>query len=266
MKSRFFPQLKMLQHPINFILSVFLFSLSFCFPFSLHAQENPQNQVRELYEKSVDAYQRKDYDASIEGFEKLIAMLPQFAPAYHGLGLAIRDRDGDAEGAIQYFLLAVKYDTKFALAYENLGRSYYSLGRIDEAQKYFEKTLELDPASANALLTLGWIQMLAKANPHKAAQYFKRALDASPNNPNILYALGMAYFSKNERAKAMEIVTQLRLLREESLAQQLEKSMRETKSVRVDPVVSAPTTPNQPTTHAQDGVKVRLSGKLDEVK
>lgn len=233
--------------------------------------------VKELYESAVDAFNSQQFDASIDYYKQIIDQYPTFAPAYNGLGLAIKAKGDDDQEAIRYFQKAIKTDPRFVQAYENLGRMYYAKEDFGQAQIQFEKALAVDPQLTGAMVNLGWIHLLAKANPGKATKYFKSAYELD-KNPNIYFALGMAYFSDNNRVAAMEVVTTLRTMKEEGLATQLEASMRENHRVNLNPVPGQQTTPASPLATPEaprsapsnpnpspNEVKVRLSGKLDEI-
>ena len=260
-----------LQHnKVSFFF--FLLIVLIVAPILTHAQEHP---IQQIYEKAVDAYNTQHFDDSIELYNQLITLAPNFAPAYNGLGLAFKARDDDYDEAIKYFLLAIKYDPNFIQGYENIGRMYYATGNYDKALEYFEKALKIDPNSTTSLINLGWIYLLAKANPPRAIKFFAKANDLSPN-PNVYFALGMAYFSNNERIKAIEVVTNLRNSHEEDLALKLERAMRESRQVNLDPVTVKKNTNNnlqQPNNNSSstnasntdNNIKVRLKGKLEDI-
>lgn len=254
-------------------IQTFLLSILLCCVSNVWAAN-----VKELYESAVDAFNSQQFDASIDYYKQIIDQYPTFAPAYNGIGLVLKTQGDDDEEAIRYFQKAIKTDPRFVQAYENLGRMYYAKQDFGQAQIQFEKALAIDPQLTGAMVNLGWIHLLAKANPGRATKHFKSAYELD-KNPNIYFALGMSYFSDNNRVAAMEVVTTLRSMKEDGLANQLETAMRENHRVNLNPnpgqqtpPVSPLSTPETPRSTppsnpnpSPNEVKVRLSGKLDEI-
>ena len=176
---------------------------------------------KDVYERAVNAYNKEQYDQALDLYQQLIKAAPGFAPAYNGLALTIQASSGDQDKTIEYLKMAVGYDPKMTEAYVNLGRIYFGRQDFDPAQEYFEKALKLDPNLTSAQLSLAWINLLVRSKPLKALKYFKQVLRAS-QDPKIYFGMGSAYFASNQRAKALDMITQLRSLKAEDLASQLE--------------------------------------------
>ena len=84
----------------------------------------------------------------------------------------------------------------------NLGLSLARQGRLDEAMKEFQATLNLDPREAKAHLNLGLIYD-RQGRPEGALQELQVALELEPNNAKIHYNLGviLARWGRTEEAK-----------------------------------------------------------------
>ena len=266
-------RIRMLRHN-RFIVLTCLLSLGLiaCSFFSTGAYAQAQlGDVKDLYERAMIAYSKQQYVQAVAFYQQIIKIVPTFAPAYNGLALANQAASGDEGETIKYLKIAIKYDPKMALAYDNLGRIYYARQDVDHAQENFEKALEIDPSIGSSQICLAWINLLIRSRPRTAIKYFKMALTAS-HDPKIYYGLGQAYFSSNQRAEAMEIITKLHEMGEDDLASRLEKALRENKAVNIQvdngadnasvpPVGLGPltSTPDKPT-----GTKVHLRGKLSD--
>ncbi len=244
------------------ILTAVLFSFLFSNTI-LHAQS-----VKDTYEQAVDAYNKGQFKQAAELYGQIIQVLPTFAPAYNGLGLAVKSDTGDDEKAIEYFKLAIHYDAGYAQSYDNLGRIYYARQDFDLAQANFEKALKIDPNLLSSRSSLAWIYLLVKINPAKAVIQFKKALELD-KNPNTYLGLGLAYFSNNQRSQALEIVTKLRGMGQENLALQLEGAIRENKHVAIEAnavkLGDKAEGEDSSGTNLPIGVKVRLRGKLADL-
>ena len=229
--------------------------------------------LRDLYERAVNAYEKQQYSQAIELYGQIIKAVPTFAPAYNGMALANQASSGDEDKTIEYLKTAISYDPKLVQAYDNLGRIYYGRQDVDHAQEYFEKALTIDPNLTSAQLSLAWINLLVRSRPMASIRYFKMVLKVS-QDPKIYYGLGQAYFASNQRENAMDMITKLHEMGQEDLASRLEVSMRENNRVNTQTespdsggnTASPPAglgplapTPDQPT-----GTKVHLRGKLSD--
>ena len=228
--------------------------------------------VRELYEQAVDAYNQQQYDHAIELYQEITKIAPNFAPAYIGTGLALKAKGSDLDEVLYYYKTATEMDPTNSQAFEQLGRLYSSMNKVDKAEKNFLKALKIAPGMSGVKLSLAWLYLMNRSKPELAIRYFQDVKKQSPA-PNVYFGLGMAYFANNERVQALDIITQLHKMGEEDLAGRLEKMVRENPKVTVQPNAdedqppSSQENPSRVSSSAREesGVKVRLRGKLSEV-
>src|SRR4029077_18536486 len=118
-------------------------------------------------------------------FEEAIPVLEsgiQLAPRRADLSAALGESyfmSGKTEKAIEEFkqLIAVEPSPG---SYAFMGLSYRHLGRFDEAKKYFQQGLQLDPRNSSCLFNMGYIE--ERQGNHAAAEnYFQRALKSNPD-------------------------------------------------------------------------------------
>jgi cytochrome c-type biogenesis protein CcmH len=88
-----------------------------------------------------------------------------------------------------------------------LGRSYFQLGRYDQAVDAFQRAVDLESASdGQTLVDLGeaiWMQDKDQITG-RAGELFENAIAASPNNPKALFYSGMVAAERGERFLAAE--------------------------------------------------------------
>ncbi len=131
-----------------------------------------------------------------------------------GVQLASRRTDLLAELGESYFMAgqvdkAVVQFNKLvdlehsARAYSFLGLSYRDLGRFDEAKKYFEKGLELDPHNNSCLFNLGFVAE-RQGQSAIAEGYFQKVLAANPDFPDALLELANMRIAAKRYAEAEE--------------------------------------------------------------
>ena len=88
----------------------------------------------------------------------------------------------------------LKSDSSNPLINYNLAIALFSLGKLNEAQKQFEKVIELQPDYAEAYYNLGiTLQKLNKYN--KAEINFRNAIKLKPDYSNAYYNLGIILFT-----------------------------------------------------------------------
>ncbi len=175
----------------------------------------PKAALREYLEAEKDLG-RHDPDAAVKRLENAVEMAPQFAAAWNELGtIAYQTRKFDRaeecfrqaleqapaafdplvnlggvlvtvhklDQAVDYNLRAVLARPNDALANSQLGLTYFELGRMDLAQKYLERTRQIDPAHfSRPQLLLAEIH-LRRGERREAAAVLEEFLKYHPDWP-----------------------------------------------------------------------------------
>lgn len=94
---------------------------------------------------------------------------------------------------------------KTGIAYHQLGLAEPVKQRqdLDNAVRYYERAVKLDPAYAEAVNNLGTIYYARKSYRRAIAQY-RKALELRPDSAPFLANLGTAYFARKQYALASE--------------------------------------------------------------
>lgn len=90
-----------------------------------------------------------------------------------------------------------------AVLLNKIGIAYHQLLELDEARKYYERALKLNPKYAEAINNLGTVHY-AKKNYRKAVGQYKKALKLAPNSASIYSNLGTAQFARKKYKDAVE--------------------------------------------------------------
>lgn len=111
---------------------------------------------------------------------------------------------GRADKAIEQFtsLLAVENSAR---SYSFLGLAYRNSGRFDEAKRYFQQGLKLDPRNVSCLYNLGLIAQ-SQGNSLDAEAFFHQALRADPNFPDALLGLANMRIAGRKFPEAEELL------------------------------------------------------------
>lgn len=209
----------MINKTLLIILAGGLFFFIYGTPFA-HSQS-----AKEVFEQGVFAFNSHDYKKAIILFEKIVQVYP-LAQAYNYLALAKRAEGAPLNEVVALFKKAIELKPDYAEAYENIGKTYYSLEKFAEAEEYIGKSLEFNPNSVSARLSLAWIQLLGFSKGAEAIPNFEFAIQYT-DIPYTYFGLGMAYILAGEKFKALEMITYLRQRGEENMAGQLEKMVAE---------------------------------------
>jgi tetratricopeptide (TPR) repeat protein len=143
-------------------------------------------------------------------FEDAIPLLEsglQIAPSRADLHAALGESyfmSGKAEKAIDEFKVLISLD-RSARSYAFLGLSYRHLGRFDEAKKYFQEGLKLDPRNPSCLFNLGFIE--ERQGNHTAAEaLLQQTLRVNPDYSEALLELANLRAANKKFEEAAELL------------------------------------------------------------
>ena len=105
--------------------------------------------------------------------------------------------------AIEGFLIALKEDPKFVLAYDDIAMCYRQLSDYDNAIKYYKKSLVIYPEGDYALMNIGVVYSL-KEDYKTAITYYEQLIKHQPDNPEGYFGAGKSYLAINNEEKALD--------------------------------------------------------------
>jgi tetratricopeptide (TPR) repeat protein len=143
------------------------------------------------------------FEDAIPLLESGLKVAPQRADLQAALGESYF-MSGKADKAIEEFKKLIALEPS-ARSYTFMGLSYRHLGRFDEAQKYFEEGLKLDPSNAACLFNLGFIEE-RQGNTTAAEQHFQQALQANPDFSDALLELANLRSQEKKLPEAAELL------------------------------------------------------------
>ena len=126
------------------------------------------------------------FEDAIPLLESGVKIAPKRADLHAALGESYF-MAGKTEKAIDEFKVLIELDPS-ARSYVFMGLSYRHLGRFDEARKYFEQGLKLDPHNASCLFNMGYIEG-RQGNQAAAEKLFQAALRFNPDLSDALLEL-----------------------------------------------------------------------------
>lgn len=129
--------------------------------------KNPE--AKKLYFKGIDQYKKQNYQKAISYFEK-----------------------------------ALKIDSLFAFAWDNMGICLRKLDKYDDAIYAYNKSLELDPLGLMPLQNIA-VAYKYKKEYQKALAAYETLAELDSKNPEVYYGIGLLYaYSLNDLEKGLD--------------------------------------------------------------
>src|SRR3954470_24527950 len=175
-------------------------------------------ELRKAFDEGVARSRAGQYDASIESFNKALAVNPNCQDCLYNIGFAYAQKK-DLEKAEENYKKAILVKPDYAEAYNGLANIYNAQRKFDEAAAASTKAAELGGAAAaaggagnvNAMYNQGVILWNAGKIP-EAKKQFEAVLKVDPNHAESHYQLGMALVNEGNLAgAASEFETYLKL-------------------------------------------------------
>ena len=113
--------------------------------------------------------------------------------------------DGDRkalEAALAEYVEAQLFNAERPESHANLGALYRDLGRMEEAQRSFEKAIAIDPTFYAASISLADL-VRAGGREDAAESLLRQALAVSPDSGPVHHALGLSLIRQKRTAEAM---------------------------------------------------------------
>ena len=188
------------------------------------------------------SFEEKKFKEAIDSFRKTILLNPTFEPAYYDLAAAqlnlkqprdalttldkARDKFKDsfpaeyytamAYGTLKDYTNAIKHLTAAEVIaratdtnqlkpqfYFQIGSAYERLQKHEDAEKYFQKCIEMAPDYSEALNYLGYMWAERGTNLAKAKELIERALKAEPKNGAYLDSMAWVMYKLNQFEEAL---------------------------------------------------------------
>ena len=145
----------------------------------------------QLFKRGQDAHARGELEQAIELYDAAIKVRPEFPEAFFQRANALVSLRRYAE-AEKSFLKTIELRADWAFPQAALGAMLGRAGRFDEAEKYLEGALKLEPANPMALVALTELRTRTKAQRPVLENLLKRLEQATANNEQATVSLWLA--------------------------------------------------------------------------
>ena len=177
---------KIQKYILFFVLSVFAVNIAL-------SQDNKS--------KGINAVKNKDYNRGIELLKPIIDKDKSYETnLYYGIALLYTGSLSESE---KYLKKALDDDDEGLEALVSLGNIKYETKDYDNAIKYFDRALKVNPKYVPALANKAK-SYLAKGLIDKSIELLTNAQINDPNNADILVALGDAYYERDTYPLAID--------------------------------------------------------------
>jgi tetratricopeptide (TPR) repeat protein len=146
-------------------------------------------------------HELKDYDKSINEYQRAINLDPSDATSYHNLGLGWLKKK-EFRKAIDAFNCTVALAPDYGTAYSNLGVCWLGLGDIEKAMAAYDLAVKIDPKNDYSFAGRGECYALKQDHDRAIADY-DRALRLSPGRADVFLLRGQSWEKKRNYARAI---------------------------------------------------------------
>jgi tetratricopeptide (TPR) repeat protein len=165
-------------------------------------------ELRKAFDEGVAQSRAGQYDASIESFNKALAVNPNCQDCLYNIGYAYAQKK-ELDKAEENYKKAILIKPDYAEAYNGLANVYNAQRKFDEAAAASAKANELTAAqpgglaggNADSLYNQGVILWNSGKIPD-AKKAFEQAIAANPNHAESHYQLAMALVNEGKLAEA----------------------------------------------------------------
>ncbi len=175
--------------------------------FTLAAKWDPQN-VLGWYYLGRTKYNENRFEEAIDAFNHCLQLEPRHIKAEDNLGLSLQAL-GRHDEAEQAFLRSIQWQTenengvKDPWPYIDLGSFYLEINQPAKAISYLQQAIAIAPNTVKAHQQLGKAY-LSLQQLDKAQPELERAVALAPDNAPAHYVLGQLYEKRGESAKAKQ--------------------------------------------------------------
>jgi tetratricopeptide (TPR) repeat protein len=153
----------------------------------------------------------KKYEAAEENLRKVLENQPNHIGALQNLSLVLKELDFQQESLdTSKRLLAIQ---ESEVACNNHGTILKEMNRKEEALKYFERAIVLNPQYAPAYCNVG-LMMLDLGEAELAITHYKYAITLNDQDPTFYHNLAFAYFAANRYGEGWDVFRHRKLVKD----------------------------------------------------
>ncbi len=162
-----------------------------------------QNNIKELFKKAYEYYEKKEFKKAKETYGNILEIDEENIEALANLGVVLKAL-GEKEKAYKYYLKAINLNPKYTFAYNNLGNLLKDTGNYKEAIKVYSDAIKLEPKNYHAYNNLGMVYEKLK-DDNRAIQAYKEAVRVNPKFSKAVNNIGVILYKQKKYEESIEI-------------------------------------------------------------
>lgn len=160
------------------------------------------NEVNNLFKQAVSLFSSGELKRSEDICLNLLKLNSDYPDLYNLLAI-IKNNKGDIDQAIKYMEKAVSLDPEHHLYNTNLGEFYKRIGDIEKAIYYLKRSIEINPEFHGSKYNLANIYKTA-GYKKEAEQLYREAIAINPHDYQSFQNLGNLYQEEGKHLEAAE--------------------------------------------------------------
>jgi Tfp pilus assembly protein PilF len=153
-----------------------------------------KDEAQKIHAEALRAFQKGDLAAARSGFQRVLELAPENAPALINLAL-VQQRQRKFNEADQLLKRALRNHPENASAWLLLGISAYEQGKLDAAHAHLAQAVLYAPKNAQAHQYLG-VTLGAKGWYSAGEEELRRAIELDPKFADAHYNLAVLYMER----------------------------------------------------------------------
>lgn len=158
------------------------------------------SDLKQIKQEGHAHYKKKEWEKSVQLFEKALELAPDDADAWFGMGQALHAK-GDLERAVSAYKKVTVLDPHDGDGYNLLGVCYYEKGNLEQSMASYREAIKKAPDSAAFLNNLG-VALFESGQMEEAVETYRRALENHSSDTMVLSNLGVALTHLGKHAEA----------------------------------------------------------------
>lgn len=154
--------------------------------------------------EAVGLHRQAKLEEASEAYQRILDHEPENADVLNYFGMLEFQR-GNAHRGIELAESCLAIDDCHASGCNNLANMYLSTYRLDEAERYYLKSIDMDAQAIEPLYNMAVIEK-AKKNYSAAEDYFNKVLEINPLHSVCLMALADMYTTLGHLEPALQVL------------------------------------------------------------
>jgi len=167
--------------------------------------EEPKLTSAEYGKLGNQFLQNNDKGSAFISYAKALESDPDNTSILYAQAILLLEKDLYYAASLKFQKIS-EIDPKNVLAFEGLGKSYFGLNKLDEAENAFSQAITIDSRLWQSYNFLGLIYSQRK-NFDSAIANYKKAIDFNPDNTELINNLAVSYYLTRNYERAIELLT-----------------------------------------------------------